>query len=144
MRLLLCLLPALLPAFAAPASSVDNADDCDLADELNIIEVNDGPTADSSAGLGVEFESPWFYFKSDGCSADDTNAAKKEVVAGRQGEHWMLTADTGAGTGRLQAEYIVDGRKVKVGKNMAQAVGKEIAEDLVSSSHYESYVLVVF
>lgn len=56
----------------------------------------------------------------------------------------MLTADTGAGTGRLQAEYIVDGRKVKVGKNMAQAVGKEIAEDLVSSSYYESYVLVGF
>jgi hypothetical protein len=87
-----------------------------LADELNILEVNDGPTADGSAGLGVEFESPWFYFKSDECSADDTNAAKKAVVAGRQGENWMLTADTGAGTGRLQAEYIVDGRKVKVGK----------------------------
>ncbi|KAJ5168163.1 uncharacterized protein N7482_003757 [Penicillium canariense] len=133
MRLLFYLLPALLPALAAPTGSTDDGDDCDLSDEtekLNINEVNDGPTDDGSAGIGVEFESPWFYFKSDGCSADDTNAAKKELVAGRKGDNWMLTADTGAGTSKLQAEYIVDGRKVKVGKGTAQTAGKEIAEDL--------------
>lgn len=61
----------------------------------------------------------------DDCSREDTNAAKKEVVVGRTGTNWMLTADTGGGgmgESKLQAEYIFDGRNIEVGTEGTQAL----------------------
>ena len=62
------------------------------------------PNADGTAGIGAEFESPFFYFVNPKCSNDDTNAAKKEVVDGRKGTNWYLSADTGAAPQRLNAD----------------------------------------
>jgi hypothetical protein len=67
------------------------------------------------------------------------NKAKKKLVAGRKQKPekdgdplWMLTADTGAGERKLQAEYILDGQQIKIGSEKAAEVAKEIADDFVS------------
>lgn len=134
MRLLLYFLPALLPALAAPTESTDEPDVCEETGDINN-PGGDEPTHDGSAGLGFEFESVMFKFKSDGCSMDHTNEARKNLVANRKGNNWILTADTGDDPGKVNAEYIVDGTQVKVGQNMAGPIGKDIADDLVSSSY---------
>ena len=92
----------------------------------------DGPTADEAAGIGAEFESPAFYFKSLECSVEDTNAAKKQLVAGRTGINWKLTADSTSDAGKVNAEYILDGTKIKVGSGDAARAGKAWVDDLVS------------
>lgn len=94
----------------------------------------DGITADGTAGIGAEFESPFFYFVNPDCNEDDTNAAKKEVVAGRTGPNWILSADTGAGQGKVNAEYILNGVNIKVGSGEGAKAGKAIADDLVSTA----------
>lgn len=94
----------------------------------------DGITADGTAGIGAEFESPLFYFVHQGCNAKDTNAAKGEVVAKRTGPNWFLSADTGVGQGKLNAEYILDGRNIKVGSGDGAKAGKAVADDLVSTA----------
>lgn len=94
----------------------------------------DGITADGTAGIGAEFESPFFYFVNQACNTDDTNAAKKETVSGRTGTNWFLSADTGAGSGKLNAEYILNGQTIKVGTGDGQKAGKAVADDLVSIS----------
>lgn len=128
MRLLPYMLPALLAASAAgrPGSPKPK----EQVEDINVFL--DGPTSDGSAGIGVELESPMFVFKHDGCSADNTNAAKKEIVDNRKGTNWLLTADTGADQGKLQAEYIFDGTKIKVGSGDLAKAGKAAADDLVS------------
>lgn len=107
----------------------------------DITEHLDGPSADGSAGIGIEFESPFFYFVNDKCSLDDTNAAKKHLVEGRKGTNWMLTADTGSNAGKLFAEYILDGQKIKLGKGDAAKAAKAAADDLVSAvvAHIYTY-----
>jgi hypothetical protein len=144
MRLFLYVLPFFLAAVAAPAPApASSADDngqenCEEWDG-DIVENKDAPTTDGGAGLGIEFESPWFYFSSPKCSEDDVNKAKKKLVAGRKQKTekdgdplWMLTADTGAGERKLQAEYILDGQQIKIGSGKAAEVAKEIADDFVS------------
>ena len=96
------------------------------------VEYNDGPTADRTAGLGAEFESPGWQMTSQGCSAEDTFKAKKKVIGGRHGENWELTADTPGDPGVVQAEYILDGRNIKVGSGDGERAGRELADDLVS------------
>lgn len=93
----------------------------------------DGITADGTAGIGAEFESGFFYFVNTKCSDDDTNAAKGKLVDGRKGTNWYLSADTGAGIQKLNAEYILDGLNIKVGSGDAEKAGKAIADDLVST-----------
>lgn len=95
---------------------------------------NDGPTNDGIAGIGAEFESPFFTLKHKGCKLKDTNAAKKSLIDGRKGPNWELTADTTGAAGELQAEYILDGRNIKVGSGDAAKAGKAIADDLVSTA----------
>ena len=93
----------------------------------------DGITADGTAGIGAEFESPFFTFVNLSCSNANTNAAKKETVSDRTGTNWFLSADTGSGMGELNAEYILDGINIKVGSGDGQTAGKAIADDLVST-----------
>ncbi|KAF2827771.1 hypothetical protein CC86DRAFT_380782 [Ophiobolus disseminans] len=54
---------------------------------------------DGTAGSGAEFKTPEFYFETD-CSAEDINAAKYKIVAGRTGEYWKLTADSTGDLGK--------------------------------------------
>ncbi len=84
MRPLLFILPLCLAAAAAPTNPTDEDDEGCEDWEGNILENKDAPTADGSAGLGIEFESSWFYFSSLKCSEDDVNRAKKKLVGGRQ------------------------------------------------------------
>ena len=105
------------------------------------IVTGDGPTADGTAGIGAEFESPFFYFVNPKCSDDDTNAAKKEVIDGRKGTNWYLSADTGAAPQRLNAEYILDGVNIKVGSGDGEKAGKAVADDLVSTAATQLLVL---
>lgn len=95
---------------------------------------NDGITADGTAGIGAEFESPAFYFVNQDCNGDDTNAAKRQVVAGRTGPNWILSADTGGGAGKLNAEYILNGQNIKVGSGDGARAGRAIADDLVRTA----------
>ncbi|EAW13607.1 uncharacterized protein ACLA_043250 [Aspergillus clavatus NRRL 1] len=97
-----------------------------------MVEYLDGPTNDGTAGIGAEFESPFFYFENYKCNLDDTNAAKKKVLAGRRGPNWVLTADTGDGPGKVKGEYILNGEAIKVGSGDAARAGKAIADDFVS------------
>ena len=94
----------------------------------------DGITADGTAGIGAEFESPAFYFTNPKCSIDDTNAAKKQIVAGRTGTNWELTADSTSDAGKINAEYILDGTKIKVGSGDGATAGKAWADDLVNAA----------
>lgn len=105
---------------------------------------NDAVTADETAGIGAEFESPFFYFEHQDCSIEDTNAARKKVIDGRTGKNWQLTADTGASGsgGKLYAEYILDGRNIKVGRSGDEScaqVAKSAADDLVSVASRSSF-----
>lgn len=102
----------------------------DVEDHENVIL--DGPTADATAGIGAEFESPFFYFVNRDCDTEKTNAAKGQVIAGRTGTNWELTADTGSDPGKVNAEYILNGQNIKVGSGDAAKAGKAIADDLVS------------
>lgn len=46
----------------------------------------------------------------------------------------MLTADTGSNAGKLFAEYILDGQKIKLRKGEAAKAAKAAADDLVSAA----------
>lgn len=45
----------------------------------NQLVYNDGPTANWTAGIGTEFESPFFKLEHKTCSLEDTNAAKISI-----------------------------------------------------------------
>lgn len=98
---------------------------------------NDAVTVDGTAGIGAEFESIQFYFTNLDCNLADTNAARKMVIAKRTGTNWELTVDT-LGLGKVDAEYISDGRNIKVGSGDGATAGKAIADDLVS--HYSDSI----
>ena len=92
----------------------------------------DGPTSDKSAGIGVEFESSGVVFQKPGCSAADTNQAKGQKVGDREGDNWQLTADTTAeAAGLLQAEYILNGKTIKIGTGAASAAAAAVSSDIV-------------
>lgn len=136
MHLFLYVLPFCFFAAAAPTNPTQDDDGNCQEWDGNIIENKDGPTKDGSPGLGIELETPWFYFSSPECSEENVNRAKKALVAGRQQKGndpmWMLTADTGAGERKLQAEYILDGQQIKLGSGKAEEIAKEISQDFVS------------
>ena len=111
-----------------PGGSCGEYVDTDILDDL------DGPTTDGTAGLGIEFESAGFYFRKDGCSLEDTNAAKGMIISGHTGNNWELTADTGSGAGDLHAEYILNGKNIKVGDGSAAEAASAAAQDLVSAA----------
>lgn len=94
----------------------------------------DGPTADGTAGIGAEFESISFYFTNMDCSVEDSYATRKQVVAQRTGTNWELTADSTRGEGKVNAEYILDGTRIKVGSGDGAIAGKAWVDDLVSAT----------
>ena len=98
---------------------------------------NDGPSVAGDAGIGAEFETPLVNFQNSACSLDDTFAAKRMLVQGRSGQNFVLSVDTGStelGAGKLNPEYILDGRSIKVGDGSAAAAGAAAANDFVSTS----------
>lgn len=95
---------------------------------------HDGPTADGTAGIGAEFESFAFSFENPKCSPEDTIATRKQVIAERTGLNWELTADTGRNPGKVNAEYILNGKNIKVGSGDGALAGKARADDLVSTT----------
>lgn len=115
MRLLVFLLPFLLPALAA-----DEDDYCE---------------ADYSAGVGVELESPAFYLVSPDCPDEEVYKTRKKVIANKIGENWQLTADTGGGFGKVQAELIFDGTMIKIGSGELAEAGEAAANEIVSGNH---------
>jgi hypothetical protein len=112
----------------------------DCEDEFEEIEMsvfNDGPSVAGDAGIGAEFETPLVNFQNSACSLDDTFAAKRMLVQGRSGQNFVLSVDTGStelGAGKLNPEYILDGRSIKVGDGSAAAAGAAAANDFVSAS----------
>ncbi|KAI4231791.1 MAG: hypothetical protein LQ349_005388 [Xanthoria aureola] len=118
------------PAFAVYLPLEPRVDPClqEVADREAV--TLDGTTVDGTAGIGAEFESPFFYFISSGCSEQDTFAARKQIINGRTGTNWLLTADTGM-IGKVNAEYILNGQNIKVGNGDAAKTGKAVADDLI-------------
>jgi hypothetical protein len=121
------------------------AEECQLETMEDMADDLDRFNTDGTAGIGAEFESPGWQFVSTGCSADDTNAAKRKVIADRTGTNWELTADSIGQPGKLQAEYIIDGVKVKVGSTDDATNGAKVAasfvQDLVSTAQRSRYTL---
>ena len=106
-------------------------------EDIEMSVFNDGPTASREAGIGAEFETPLFNFQNLSCSLEDTFSAKRKLVKGRAGKNFVLTADTGStelGKGKLNPEYILDGRNIKVGDGSAAAAGAAMSKDFVSFS----------
>lgn len=88
-----------------------------------------------SAGIGAEFETPGYTLKNAKCSKADADDFKKSVIAGRKdaGGLWALTVDTTSKAGLLNAEYIMDGKNMKVGSKNAKKAGKDAAAVFVSA-----------
>lgn len=106
-------------------------------EDIEMDVFNDGPSVTGDAGIGAEFETPLFNFQNSACSLDDTFAAKRLTVQGRSGLNYLLSVDTGAtelGAGKLNPEYILDGRNINVGDGSAAAAGAAVTDDFVSAS----------
>ena len=132
------LLPVFLSLILHPCATavVRRADFCISQpgedDNVDPAPTLDGPTADGSPGIGVEFETMGVIFESKDCKRSDTDVSKGKMVGGRQGDNWMLTVDTTPSKeGRLTAEYILDGTQIKLGTGNAAEAAAEVANDIV-------------
>jgi len=143
MRFLLCssvVLTASAAVIRAPLERrADPLEDCQLDIQDEMASDPNRVNTDGTAGIGAEFESPDFRLKKSGCSADDTNDAKRNVIAKRTGTNWELTADSINKPGELQAEYIINGVEVKVGggtkdEHDGAKVAAALAKDLVRAA----------
>lgn len=107
---------------------------CDDDENGNQAPTLDGPTSDKSAGIGVEFESGAVLFQSKGtCAKPDIDKSKGAQVNARKGTNWALTADTTASdAGFLTAEYILNGKTIKIGSGDAAKAASAVAGDIVS------------
>jgi hypothetical protein len=122
---------AVLPSITARALPPG----CEQAyEDIEMVEFNDGPTASGEAGIGAEFETIQIQFLNAKCNLEDTFAAKRKTVKGRTGKNFVLSVDTSVeqGEGVVSAEYVLDGRSIKVGDGSAVAAGKAAHDDLVS------------
>ncbi|CAK49069.1 hypothetical protein CBS115989_6893 [Aspergillus niger] len=104
----------------------------------------------ASPGIGVEFESGSIYFTKDvhKLSEKEKEAVKEAGIDAKgkavtlrtakdgngaklSGKDWELTADATGGTvGHLPAEYILDGKKIKLGTGRLAIAAEEVYEDL--------------
>lgn len=110
---------------------------CDeVYEDIPLVEFNDGPTSSGEAGIGAEFETLGIQFSNNRCSLEDTFLAKRKTIRGHSGKNFVLSVDTSVeqGKGRLSAEYVLDGRSIKVGDGSAAAAAKAVQGDLVSYS----------
>jgi hypothetical protein len=124
---------AVLPSITARALPPD----CDQTyEDIALVEFNDGLTNSGEAGIGAEFETLQIQFSNDKCSLEDTFLAKRKTVKGRYGNNFVLSVDTSVeqGKGKLSAEYVLDGRSIKVGDGSAVAAEKAALDDLASTS----------
>ncbi|KAL8867378.1 MAG: hypothetical protein Q9198_008538, partial [Flavoplaca austrocitrina] len=100
-------------------------------DDVDPAPTLDGPTADGSPGIGVEFETSGVIFESKDCTRSNTVVSKGKMVGGRQGDNWMLTVDTTPSKeGRLSAEYILDGTQIKLDTGKAAEAAAGVANDI--------------
>lgn len=131
--LLLTANAAVLPAITPRVHPRGLPPGCDY-NAIEMVELNDGPTTSGDAGIGAEFETIEIQFVQGGCSLVDTFEAKRKTVKGRSGTNFVLSVDTSVeqGKGKLSAEYVLDGRNIKVGDGSAAAAGKAAHDDLVS------------
>ncbi|THC93661.1 hypothetical protein EYZ11_006873 [Aspergillus tanneri] len=110
------------------SNDIDPFSDNHAVEDIN--EVNDGPTLDKKPGIGVEFESGQLSFINKECNAKDTFSLKGKDVNGRVGDSWSLTVDTTSSKkGHLQGEYILNGKKLKIGTETAHKAAKAAADD---------------
>jgi hypothetical protein len=86
------------------------------------------------AGLGMEFESAGIMLVADDCSQQDLVDSTQKVIGNRKGDHWQLTGDTVDGD-FITAEYILDGRAIKLRSGKLAEVAAEADQDFVSVSH---------
>ena len=111
--------------------------DCQTEDfeSFEMDDIGSGPTSDGAAGIGAEFETLYVNFHNSACNLEDTFAAKHKPVEGWSGLDFNLSVDTGAlelGAGKLNPEYVLHGRSIKVGDGSATAAGAAAANDFVS------------
>jgi hypothetical protein len=111
--------------------------DCNKAyEDLPLVEFNDGSTTSGEAGIGAEFETLQIQFSNDKCSLEHTFQAKHKTVKGCSRRNFVLSVDTSVehGKGKLSAEYVLDGRNIKVSDGSSAAAGKAVQDNLVSRS----------
>lgn len=84
------------------------------------------------AGIGLELESGEVMLTADGCNEKDTFRSIQKTIDGREGEDWQLTGDMGDDAGLLTAEYILDGKKIKLGSKRLAKAAEEAADDYVT------------
>jgi hypothetical protein len=101
---------------------------------IPLVEFNDGPTTSGEAGIGAEFETIGIQFYDNKCSLENTFLAKRKTIKGHTGKNYVLSADTSTEKGKLSAEYVLDGRNIRVGDGSAAAAGKAIRDDMVRNS----------
>ena len=100
----------------------------------------DGLTSDQSAGIGVEFETGAVLFEPKGtCDQSDIDKSKGALINTRQGPNWMLTGDTTV-EGMLTAEYILNGKQIKIGSGDAATAASAVANDIVSCNLTSQYL----
>ncbi|KAF2674250.1 hypothetical protein BT63DRAFT_449243 [Microthyrium microscopicum] len=116
-------------------------DDCDVTANENALL--DGPTSDIEAGIGVEFESGSVMLEPVNCPAFDARTQMCVELKGKIIDHGQGVSDQGSGstwelTGDttfeacLSAEYILNGKVLKLGKDMVVTAAKEAAADFLS------------
>ena len=120
-------------------------EDCGESAATDIAPTNDGGTFDKSPGIGVEFESNSLIFRNDKCPLNDAFKSKAKEVSGRKDKnnHWALTVDTTStakGNVNLAGEYILNGKKIKLGSGDAGKAAQEVSKDLVRLFHIISSV----
>ena len=138
MHILFLVLLLTVHAAVFPSASVEDI-------EMDVFD--DGPTVTGDAGIGAEFETPLFNFQNSACSLENTFAAKGLTIQGHSGPNYRLSVDTGyieIGAGKLNPEYVLDGRTIKVGDGSATAAGAAIAADFVGTSLQTSSLTNVF
>ncbi|KAJ5105830.1 hypothetical protein NUU61_003177 [Penicillium alfredii] len=99
------------------------------SDEDDIAETNDAPTGNNPPGIGVEFETATITLKSEDCSEKNVLAAKSKTINGRKGKNWALTADI-LSEGTLDAEYVLDGKSIKLNSGSAKEAAEAVAKDI--------------
>lgn len=100
----------------------------------NILEQSDGISEDGTAGIGFELECARITLEpeDDKCTTDKIDKSKGKRIAGRAGHNWELTADTTVDK-VLDAEYIINGKTVKMGTGAVKQAALDVANDIVSN-----------
>ncbi|KAI0837778.1 hypothetical protein F5Y06DRAFT_304212 [Hypoxylon sp. FL0890] len=122
----------LLTASAIHVPLEPRVDVCQAAVEDNEGDELTAPTSDGTAGIGAEFETLEFWLNNRNCDKESTDKAKRQVLAGRTGTNFALTADTTGNAGELHAEYILNGQTIKVGTGDAARAGAAVSANFIA------------